>query len=476
MSESLGKIATTKIPASQAIPGNAEHAKIIANATKGNARTKPNADNWAKNVRVGVFWPALIGLIILGMFIVGFGFWAARAPLSGAAIAPGIITASGQNLHLQHFEGGIIEKILVVEGENVTQGQALLSLDPTDAQATRNRLAKSLVGLRARDERLQAERDGVAMKFSNELKKQAAAAGLEADLVQQQREFDKRSQRYSTDAKIVDQQVTALQEQIGGFEVQRNSTKDQLKVLDQEIKIKARLVKRKLTPISILLKLRRNRSELEGRLGGYLASIGQARSSIARAKEEKLRLLVQREETAVTQLNEGRARAAEMKELIRSAENVLKRVVVRSPAEGIVINITKNTPGSVVRQGEDLFVILPLGGELIVEARVSVQDVDVVSVGQTASLRFSALNSRVTPEVPGVVSYISADRQLDPVTNEAFYTARLKIAEVLPETIQREQILPGMPVETYIRTGDRTFLEYLMKPLLDSFNRAFREG
>jgi HlyD family secretion protein len=149
--------------------------------------------------------------------------------------------------------------------------------------------------------------------------------------------------------------------------------------------------------------------------------------------------------------------------------------VVRAPADGVVINITKNTPGSVVRQGEDIIVLLPTGGELIVEARLSLQDIDVVSVGQSASLRFSTLNTRTTPEVPGIVTYISADRQVDPITNEPFYTARLKIAEVLPDSIKRSQILPGMPVETYIQTGDRTFLEYLTKPLMDSFNRAFRE-
>ncbi|MEE9375433.1 MAG: HlyD family efflux transporter periplasmic adaptor subunit, partial [Rhizobiaceae bacterium] len=175
------------------------------------------------------------------------------------------------------------------------------------------------------------------------------------------------------------------------------------------------------------------------------------------------------------QLNEGRTRAAEVEELIRSAENVLSRVVVRAPEDGIVININKNTIGSVVRPGEDLIVLLPKGGELIVEARLSVRDIDVIAIGQSASLRFSALNTRTTPEVPGVVNYISADRQIDPLTREVYYTARLKIAKVLPDTIRRDQIFPGMPVETYFQTGERTFLEYLTKPLTDSFSRAFRE-
>ncbi len=176
MSNSLGKIATTKIPASQAIPGNAEHAKIIqrTNLDSGEGGLDSgdggnSAHNWAQNVRTGVQGPALIGLTVLGLFALIFGFWAASAPLSGAAIAPGVITASGQNLRIQHLEGGIIEQILVAEGDRVSKNQPLLTLDPTDAKATRDRLTKSLIALNARDERLQAERDGVPMAFSPQL-------------------------------------------------------------------------------------------------------------------------------------------------------------------------------------------------------------------------------------------------------------------------------------------------------------------
>jgi len=128
-----------------------------------------------------------------------------------------------------------------------------------------------------------------------------------------------------------------------------------------------------------------------------------------------------------------------------------------------------------VQRGEDIAIVLPAGGELLVEARVSLLDIDVISVGQIAQLRFSSLNARVTPEVPGEVRFISADRVIDPITNEPYYPVRLAIAEQLPDSINREQIFPGMPVETYIETGERTFLEYLIKPASDSFRRAFRE-
>ncbi len=481
MSQSLGKIQTKKIPASEAIPGNPAHAALIAAAA--NPMTSENAapgspgseTRWAIRVPTGIVGPTIIGLLTLALFVVAFGYWAARAPLDGAAIAPGVIAASGQNQKVQHLEGGVIKEILIKEGDKVTVGQPLLKLDPTEARSTLNRLTISKLSFEARLERLQAERDDSPLKFSDNLVQQITEAGLLKDLNEQRREFDKRRDRYSTDARILDQQVAALDEQIGGINSQMKSAKDQVAVLTDEIDVKQKLLKRQLTNRSEYLRLLRSKSDLEGRIGGFLAQIAEAKTSIVQAWQRKSRLQAERAETAVTALNEVRRQIADTNERIRSAESILGRVVVRAPSDGVVVNITKNTPGGVVRPGEDLFVLLPTGGELIVDARLSPQDVDVVSVGQTANLRFSALNARTTPEVAAQVTYVSADRLVDPATNEPYYTARLKISDELPENISTEQIFPGMPVETYISTGDRTFMEYLLKPLSDSFSRAFRE-
>ncbi|MDD9910073.1 MAG: HlyD family type I secretion periplasmic adaptor subunit [Ahrensia sp.] len=472
MSEQLGKIATAKVPASQAKPGNAEHAALLAGEPHAPAAS---TSNWAESVRTSIKLPTAVGLVILVLFFGGFGTWAARAPLSGAAIAPGFVAASGQNLKIQHFEGGIIQEILVREGDQVKQGQALLTLDKTAAESAVNRLDNEMVAVKARIERLQAERDDTPLVFSAELQQMAVQAGLQTDLDEQKREFDKRLNRYETDALILDQQIAALEEQITGLEVQLRASQDQVATLDEEIEMKEQLQKRQLLSKSELLRLERNRSEMEGRLGGVRSRIGEARSSIVGAKQRKSRLQAERAETAVTSLNEMRRRMADMIEQRRSAQNVLERIVVRAPSDGVVVDVAKNTPGSVVRQGEDLFVLLPTGGELIVEARLSPQDVDVVTVGQTATMRFSALNQRTTPEVPGRVTYKSADRLTDPNTGEHYFTARLEIADELPEGVSTQQIFPGMPVETYINTGERTFFEYLGKPLTDSFSRAFRE-
>ena len=475
MSNELGRIATKKIPASQAIPGNAEHAKLIA-AAQGSSDKKSTASRvWANKVKTGMWGPAFFGILIIIVFLSAFGFWAASAPLAGAAVAPGVVTASGQNLTVQHLEGGIVEKIMVVEGETVSKDQPLLMLDPTNPRAERDRLAKGLIAMGARASRLRAERDNSELIFSDALTKAAKRAGLTAELDQQRRELETRRSRVATEASIIDQQIEALEQQIGGLEAQIESANAQILVLNDEITVKGDLVKRKLTPRSDFLRLKRTRSELEGRLGEHRARIGEARSSIAQAIQRKSKFVTEGSEKAVVELNDLRRQMTDVSERVRSAENILQRVVVKSPADGVVVKINKNTPGSVVRQGEDLFVILPAGGELIVEARINPQDVDSITVGQSANLRFSSLNARTTPEVPGKVTYVSADRLVDPSTNEPYYTARLQIAEVLPENVSSGQIFPGMPVETYIETGDRTFLEYLSKPLTDSFNRAFRE-
>lgn len=431
--------------------------------------------HWARQVRTSVVSPVVVGLVVLIAFVGGFGIWAAVAPIAGAAIAPGHIAASGQNLRVQHFEGGIIEEILVQPGELVQKGQPLLTLDAKNSQSLVNRINQEIVAMQARLERLKSEIDDTDLEFGAELRKQAAAAGMESHLNEQLREFQKRRERYNTDASILDQQIAALEERIVGLESQITSSEAQIELLDEEIAIKKELVERQLTTRSDLLGLQRIRQELRGRLGGFRSSIAEAKSSIIGGRQSKARLQAERSEAAATSLNEIRRRLVDFMEQRESALDVLNRVVVRAPSDGVIVEIAKNTPGSVVKAGEDLFVLLPAGSELIVQARLLPQDIDLVQVGQPATLRFSALNQRTTPEIQGKVIYVSADRLVDPATNEPFYTARLQIADELPDGVTQAQIFPGMPVETYINTGTRTFFEYLGKPLIDSFSRAFRE-
>ena len=435
-----------------------------------------DAAGWSAKVRSGLRGPILFGAIVLVGFVGGFGGWASTAPLEGAAIAPGVIVASGQNNTIQHLEGGIIDEVMVREGERVAKGDGLIRLQSTAAEASRDLLRKNLFALEARAARMQAERDGdEELKFRNALVAAAKLYDLGGDLEEQSREFRTRVLRLNNDRAIIDQRIAASRQQIQGLEAQIASARDQIAILDDDISRKGKLLDEGLTNRSQWNALRRNRDELSGRIGQFTAQIGGVRNAIAEAEEQKARLVTERAEQAVTQLNEARRQIADTKERLRAAEDVLERIVVRAPSAGVVVNIAKTTPGAVVQRGEDLMTILPTDSELIVEARLSPLDVDVVRVGQEASLRFSALNQRVTPEVPAIVTFKSSDALTDPQTRESYFTLRLSITDDLPDAISQEQIFPGMPVETYVKTGDRTFLEYMVKPIQDSFARGFRE-
>lgn len=478
MNDELGRIKPKRIPASEAIAGNANHARMIEEA-KGGATVKASdaapSRAWHDAVKTGIAGPSVVGLFVLALFVGGFVVWAVMAPLTGAAIAPGVVAASGQNQTIQHLEGGVIEALLVKEGEAVSTGQALVRLDPTQAQSTRDRLNKALIAARLQAARLKAERDGSDLVIADELVAAARAANMMESVQEQRNEYEKRKAFVTSELGVLDQQVLAAEDQIKGLQAQITATRDQIAVLGDEIDVKQTLLEQQLTNRSEVLRLRRSRSELEGRVGELVASLGRARTSIVEARQRQVSLRAEGAEKAVTALNEVRRTIADSEEQIRNAENILSRVVIRAPSDGIVVRINKNTPGSVIQRGEQVMELLPTGGELIIEARLNPLDVDVVRVGQEANLRFSALNTRTTPEVAATVSYVSADRLTDPATNEVYYSARLKIADTLPAMLSRDRIFPGMPVETYIKTGDRTFFEYLGKPLTDSFSRAFRE-
>ena len=431
---------------------------------------------WSSKVKKTARGPILFGTVVAIVFVGGFGVWGATAPLEGAAIAPGVVAASGENHTVQHLEGGIIDQVMVREGDRVTDGQPLIRLDRTSASASRDIVQKRLVALQARAVRLRAERDGLeTLVFPEELTAAASEMSIASDLDEQRREFDDRALRFANDGAIMDQRVAALEEQIRGVEAQIVGVEAQIEVLGDDIERKRKLLKRKLTRVDEYNALRRNKAELEGRLGGFKAEIARARTGIVEAREQKARQVNERAEQASAQLNEAIGQIADTSERIRAAEDVLGRVVLRAPAAGVVVDIAKSTPGAVVQRGEDLMTILPTDSELIVEARLSPLDKDVVREGQQATLRFTALNQRTTPEVPGTVTFVSPDILTDPQSRESYFAMRLAIAEQLPEGVERNAITPGLPVETYVQTGERTFFDYLSKPIRDSMPKAFNQ-
>lgn len=432
--------------------------------------------DWSAPVTVGTRALTIFGLATSGVFVLGFGAWAAYAPLDGAAVGHGVVAASGQNQRIQHLEGGIIQRIRVREGQSVKAGDVLFELDPTTPEAQRNRLEKQVVSLAARTVRLLAERDGLnALAFPADVVRMARSAEVEGSLEEQAKEFTTRLARHHQEEVIMRQRVNALNDQIGGLAAQQEAVERQLAVVQDESQRKRSLLDRGLTDRSEYTALLRSEADLVGQLGEAKSSILSSKTQIVEAEEQFSRLTTQRVETAAAELNDVRAQKSDAEEQLRAARAVLSRVLVRSPSDGVVVRTVYNTPGSVVRPGDVLLELLPTGEDLVIDARVSPADIDVISLGQKATLRFSALNARITPVVEASVSYVSADRLIDETTHQPYYTARLKITGDLPAGMTKAQIYPGMAVEAYIKTGERTFFEYLGKPLIDSFNRAFRE-
>jgi HlyD family type I secretion membrane fusion protein len=432
-------------------------------------------DEWTKSIPTATGKAALASYVTIGAFVAAFGYWAATIPLDGAAVATGVVAAAGKNFEIQHLEGGIVDKILVQEGDRITAGQELYLLDSTVPNAQLNRLTNSAASLKARIARQQAERDGLKeIAFGLELLADTSA-GTADIIAEQTSEFVNSSKRYEAELSILNQRLEALQESIKGLTSQKEAAESQLSIVDEEIGRKKTLLDKGLTDRSQFTALMRNQAELLGQIGSATAGIASAKSQIVEARQQLERASSARVETASKELTETRRQLADVSEQVIAAKSVLDRVIVRSPSNGIVVKLNVNSTGRVVRPGEPLLELLPTTNNLIVEARLDPKDVDAVTIGQSARLRFVALNARSTPEVEGEVTYVSPDRLIDQATQLPYYSLRLRITDKLPDGVKSEQFYPGTPVEAFISTGARTFFEYLYKPIQDSFSKAFRE-
>jgi HlyD family type I secretion membrane fusion protein len=419
---------------------------------------------------------ALAGYAATALLVGGFGYWAAEAPLAGAVIAQGTIAATGGNILIQHREGGIISQLLVHEGDRVREGQELILLDRTAPEADLNRLTRQWMALKANAARLEAERDGLdRLAPVGEPAPAPFQQEFQNLMREQQKEFDARLARFRSEQSILAQRVAMHRESVKGLNAQKVAIQQQTEVVKKELGIKTGLLDKGLTNRTEYSQLLRSEADLVGQAGALEADLASANTQIVEAEAQTERATTQRVEEALTKLDDVRTNLADIEERMRAAQDVLQRTTIIAPAAGIVVSSAYNSQGSVVAPGEKIMEILPTSSGLVVDARLRPKDIDQVHVGQPAKLRLSALNARLTPEVPATVSEISADRLIDGTTREPYFRARLKIADALPPGVKADQLYPGTPVDTFISTGNRTFFEYLVRPMMDSFARAFRE-
>ena len=420
-------------------------------------------------------FPIVLGLFMIGVFIVGFGSWALIVPLAGGSVSRGIISPDGSTRTVQHLEGGIIRKLLVRDGDVVQRGQALVILEDIKPQAEHELLLKQQRKLNIMTVRLQAEIDE---KDSLVFPSQMAGDDQEAASVMfdQKRLFQARRAVHQARKRILGQRIFQLREQIKGYQAQMTSTNRQLELIEEELKGKQVLQEKGHLPKPELLRMFRMQAEIDGRRGQFRASIAQAEQQIGEAKMQLIAHEAERRDKLTSEMDDVRTQLGSIGEKLLASEDVLNRTVVTAPVNGTVVNLQFKTERGVITPGAAILDIVPTDETLVIDARISPSDIDVVHSGLGALVQLTSFSTRSLPRISGIVRSISADRLIDGVTNEPYYNARIEVhAEEIERLGPQVELVPGMPADVLIVTGQRTMAQYLFQPLLAAVWKTFRE-
>jgi len=432
---------------------------------------------WSEGLKTGTGNIALTGYVMIALLVGGFGLWSTTVPLASAVIAPGVVQAAGRNIEVQHLDGGLIEAVHVEEGDKVLAGTPLITLDETAARARLNAYTHQWIGLLARRSRLIAQRDGSRhISFDDTLQAQAERHGLSRLLREQSAEFDAAFSVQKADKAILEQRLAAFRQSMAGYESQLEALTAQRDLIADEAERKNSLLLQGFATRSEYTSLLRTLADLVGEIGSLNASVEQARLGIVEAQEELVRLQMNRITQAATQLSALSAESGRLEQQITAEKHLVERLTVTAPVDGVVVRLPQAAIGNVVGAGAVVAELLPTGSDLVVETRLEPDDVHVVREGQGAQLRLVALNMRTTPQVAATIAFVSADRLRDDNTGQEYFAARMAIEGALPPEIEASQIYPGMPTEVVIPVESRTFLQYLLRPITDSMQRAFRES
>ncbi|WP_305988459.1 HlyD family type I secretion periplasmic adaptor subunit [Roseibium sp. MMSF_3544] len=434
--------------------------------------------DWYSTVPRSIRWHTFIGVFLLVFCIGGFAAWSFTAPLAAAVISSGTFVATGQNKQVQHYEGGIVKSILVTEGAWVEQGQPILLLDETVASANERQLWLKLARLEAINARLRAEYLGLKqVEFPKSLSENDGDSEIATIVAGQKLNFVSSRNKLMSDVSILESTIEALKHRRDGYYEQRKSMERQLVLLKEEHEGKKSLYDKGLVLKPTINALERAIAEAEGQIGRLTASMDEAQAQILQHNEQVKQTHAAYSEKVLDDLQTIEAELDAAKEQSRKARNVLERAVIQAPVSGTIVRLHYHTPGGVIESGKTIAEILPSDAPLIIEALVSRTDIDSVHVGQSATIRLSALNQRTTPVLHGSVNYISADSITDNsagMVREAYVT-RIDVSQAELGRVQNFNLTPGMPAEVLIQTEERTFMEYLTKPITDSMSRAFRE-
>jgi HlyD family secretion protein len=432
----------------------------------------PARTGWSASIHRHI----VVGCAVVGFLAIGLGGWASTAEISGALIAQGSLVVDSNVKKVQHPTGGVVGEVRVREGDHVKAGDILVRLDETVTRANLAIVTKGLTELYARRARLAAERDGAeSVAVPKELASRVDDPDVQEALSSERKLFDLRRKSRMGQKDQLQQRIKQLNEQIAGLSAQQDAKAKEMSLIDQELQGVRDLWAKNLVQINRLTSLEREAARLQGERGQLIASAAEAKGKIVETQLQIIQVDQELSSDVAKELRETDSKVGEYVERKVTAEDQLRRTDLRAPQDGIVFQLTVNTVGGVVAAGDPVMLIVPAADNLLVEAKVDPKDIDQVQFGQPVVLRFSAFNMRTTPELNGNVVRISADTTTDQRTGQSYYLVRISMTADQIGRLGDVKLSPGMPVEAFIQTGDRTMISYLVKPLRDQLMRSFRE-
>ncbi len=415
------------------------------------------------------------GAVVL-FLIGGVGVWAGTMQIAGALIAPGTIVVDSNVKKVQHPTGGVVGEVHAHDGDRVRAGDLLVRLDDTVARANLAIVTKGLTELEARKARLSAERDrSDTISFPDDLLKHSDDPDVAQVLAAERKLFDLRRAARAGQKAQLRERIEQLGKEINGFISQQVSKEKEVTLIERELTGVRDLFQKSLVPITRVTALERDATRLDGERGQLIASVAQAKGKVAELNLQIIQVDEDASSDVAKEMRETDGKIGEYVERKIAAADQLKRTDIRSPQDGTVFQSTVHTVGGVIPAGEPIMLVVPDAEKLAVEAKVNPQDIDKVQVGQSAVLRFSAFDTRTTPEISGKVTRVSADTTTDQRTGLSYYTIRIALERDQAARLGNAKLVPGMPVDAFVQTGERTVMSYLMKPLSDQIVRAFRE-